>query len=104
MSKPPQQPKYTLTAVGQKLDELRAIVEPLVPKVNELMDDKRDKAIADKAVAAWIEKNPPQPPTTPSQQQQANSDLNTTLLKYLGTALGIISAMVLLYTQLRGTK
>lgn len=94
---------YTNAEVMAEVLALKALVEPIVPQVNELMEDKKNKIIAEKAVAQWLVDHPQQPSSTPSTQSpEGEALLNQTLLKYLGIALGIISAMVILYGQLKG--
>lgn len=96
MGKQPQ--NYTNAQLGEKLDGLIKIVQPMVPQVKELMDDKHDREL----IAKYLAANPPATPSPPSQPPQQEQLVNQQLLKYLGIALGIISAMVILYGQLKG--
>lgn len=83
--------------------DIMAVLRPLVRDVAELMQDKHEKIIADKAIAKWVQDHPQQAPYQPSMQSQAaDQQVNQQILKYLGIALGIISAMVILYGQLHG--
>lgn len=84
-----------------KLDYLTGVVEPLVPQVSELMQDKRDKVISDQAVAKFVKDNPTPPPSQPLPPSSGNDRaMNAKLITALGIALAVILALVGLITQL----
>lgn len=74
-----------------KLEALEKIVKPLVPDVKTLMDDKHDREL----IAKYLAANPPAPP---SQQSQPGRPLNINqdLVKALGIALSVILGLVTL--------
>lgn len=87
----PGQKNKTNGQLYDKLDILEKIVKPLVPQVKELMDDKHDRELIAKYLAA-------NPPAAHSQQSQPARPLsiNQDLVKALGIALSVILGLVTL--------
>lgn len=85
----------TNAEIMTELVSLRQIVKPLVPQVKELMDEKHDREL----IAKYLAANPPVLPLPPSRQ---GPQLNQDLIKALGMALAVILALVTLVASYHG--